>query len=276
MRRSFALTVILVVALGACGSGTERASSKISTLDLVAGAPARAAAAKTARIEMSMQLPGVADGKPYTMKGAVDFERAAMEMSLNLRDFSPEAPDTKIQARLVDGAMYIGFGSLFDSPGAPPSLRGKRWLELRFGDLGLPDGLASQQSNPADILQTLQGAGDVRRVGEATIRGEHTTEYAAEVDLRKALDRLGPEVGARLKDAVKQFDRSTFPVRVWIGDDQLPRREVIEMKVKGESATMSMDFFDYGVDVQVEKPPASETGSFSDLLRLNAGSGTTN
>lgn len=52
----------------------------------------------------------------------------------------------------------------------------------------------------------------------------------------------------------------SIPAEVWIDEDGLPRRMKMSMDFEGGSADMEMsvDMFDYGIDVEVEPPAKFE------------------
>lgn len=265
-----ALGIVLVGA--ACGTGSEPKaagrSSKVSTAALLAAAPGKAAEAGGARFEMTMTVPTGKDDAVVRASGIVDLRRGDMQMSMNMRDFAPALPSADVEMRMVDGVIYMNFGDLADRMG----LGDTPWLKLDPAAFGVPDSAMRQQQNPADLLQTLRGIGDVEAVGSATVRGVDTTEYRGTVDLRKALDGLGPDVTDAMKRQLGQLGVASMPVRVWVDGDGLPRREEIELSAGGQTVSARIDFFDYGADVSVQTPPADQIGELTDLL----GSGTAN
>jgi hypothetical protein len=59
---------------------------------------------------------------------------------------------------------------------------------------------------------------------------------------------------------------SEMPVDVWIDDDGLLRRMSMDMSVAGQTAHLQMEIWDYGVDVNVEAPPADQVGDMGSML----------
>jgi hypothetical protein len=80
---------------------------------------------------------------------------------------------------------------------------------------------------------------ETRRVGEEDVRGVGTVRYRLEVDCEQA----------ELFDC----DGTTTPVDVWVGDDGLVRRISLE-----ESGSGTIEFYDFGIDVAIEAPPAEQ------------------
>jgi hypothetical protein len=96
--------------------------------------------------------------------------------------------------------------------------------------------------DPARAYELIQSAGDeVKELGQEAVRGEATTHYRITVDPtalpERALDETKP-----------------FPVEVWAdADDRLRRMRVTDEFLDG-SATITYEFFDFGVEVDVERP----------------------
>ena len=269
MRRTLVTGVVLVLALGACGRTSETAS-KVSTLQLVAGAAAKASDAKTAKVTMTMSLPVAGKTRDISIDGAVDFRNGAVEMSMDMSSFGVGAPDGSIALRMVDGVLYMDMGDMLQDAGElPAGLRGKHWFKVTMGDAA--GSAAAQQQNPADLLQSLRGAGEVEELGTATIHGAHTTHFRARIDLRKAIAGLDKSLADRLRGSMSIFKGNEIPIDVWIGDDGLPRRETLSVSVGSESTQITMDFFDFGVDVDIAAPPADEVADLSELTDLAKG-----
>jgi hypothetical protein len=94
--------------------------------------------------------------------------------------------------------------------------------------------------SPKQILELLRAASlETERVGEEDVRGEPTVRYALTVDCERA----------------ELFDckGETAVVGVWIDDDELVRRIRLDHRF-----TANLEFFDFGVAVEVEAPPADQ------------------
>lgn len=89
-----------------------------------------------------------------------------------------------------------------------------------------------------------------------------TTHYRAHVSVEKAIEQLPQEqrdmAGAQLKALREQFGLDTYPVEVWIDNDGLIWRQSSTLDFGEGSMTMSLDILEYGVEVSVKEPPASE------------------
>ena len=270
MRRTAVRTgvagIIIVLALGACGSGVKQASSKVSTLQLVAGAADKAADAKSAKVSMSVSAPTGGETIDVTMEGTVDFETNSVEMSMDTGSLGRGAPEGTIKLRIVDGTMYLGMGDLLNGEkGVPAALQGKSWFKLDLPGGASAGGLggATQQQNPTDFLQSLRGAGKVEEIGKETVNGVPTTHFRTRINLGKAIAGLDPDVAANVKKSMSMFKVADVPVDVWLSEDGLPIRETMGV----ERSRITMEFSDFGVDVNVVAPPAEDTADFSELMR---------
>ncbi len=265
MRRAFVVSVIAVLALAACGSGTKQAASKVSTLDLVAGSPAAAEAAGTAHFSGTISMSGDGESFAIPMSGDLDFQAPAFSMTIDMSDL-PGGPDGagQMEARLVDGVMYMKMGTLLGGLSG-----GGNWVALSVDDLEGSAGLGATQ-NPADMMKGLGEAGAVKTLGPERIDGAETTHYRAEVQTGDVIGNLSGD----LKQSAKRFRDSmpaTIPLDVWIDENGLPRRFVMALEM-GNLASMSvkLDFMNYGAPVSIEAPPADDTTSMDDLKSLGA------
>ena len=171
-----------------------------------------------------------------------------------------------MEMRLVDGSMYMNMGALLGSR-ASSLLHGKDWVSVDLSQMGAAGGT----QNPADMLQSLRGAGDVREVGHATIDGTETTQYHADIDVAKAMEKVPEKYRASSAAGMKVLG-TTFPIDVWIDGDGLPRRFEIDIEIPGKgSVKESIDYTDFGADVSIDAPPADQVQSMADFQRAASG-----
>jgi hypothetical protein len=112
---------------------------------------------------------------------------------------------------------------------------GKRWVKL-----SLDEDDTIRDFSPEKLLGMLREASlETERVGEEDVRGEPTVRYRLTVNCEQA------DVGC---------SGTAAPVDVWIDDDGLVRR--IQLEDNGDPATI--EFFDFGAEVDIEPPPADQ------------------
>lgn len=250
------LALLCAVATAGCGA------SKNFSSDVVAQAADKTAATGTAKLSFTA---GVA-GQTMNGTGFVDLRGHAVRLSLVL-----PAGVGRLDEVMANKQLYMRF---------PPALArrlpgGKTWVKIDIAkvleskgiDLGA---LRSTATNPADQLAQLRGAGDVKQIGTATIRGAQTTHYHAVVDLRRAADRApaSQRAAARssIDELIKMTGTKTIPVDVWIDDAGRLRRMRSTQNVRGRAITMTMDFYDFGARETIQPPPASQTADLTSAV----------
>ena len=175
-------------------------------------------------------------GSTYRMTGVFDVDGSG-EMRGNL---SGDGSETVI--RIVDGVTYR---TARRGETLPP---GKKWVRQPVGELVTPSDLV-------DLTRNLKGTlRDVTFLRSTEVRGVPVAEYT--VNRGEPFDVQGTAI------------RMTFA----IDDDGLPRRMTTTIE-DGGPTTVTADFYDYGVRVDVTAPPASEVVDEIDVLDPPAGPG---
>lgn len=282
--RRIALLLAAALLLPACGGGDG---------DSVSAAPVAEAASKTTeagsyRMEFTTTMEAV--GQSFTMRGdgVFGYSPARGRMTVDpgkLDELSGGAVGTGRLEFVFDGLVYymrIPEG-LTELAGA-----GHKWLKVDLeeagGETGGVDLGALQQANqnPAQLMQFLRGtSADIEELGEEKVRGVETTHYRATVDFDAAAERtadigelsdeMRDQVRAEIERMKKQTGLETLPVDVWLDEDDLVRRIRMDFTfpLEGEEVgvEVTMDLFDFGVDVDVAPPPAEQTVDITELTR---------
>lgn len=104
---------------------------------------------------------------------------------------------------------------------------------------------ALQEFTPEKLLSLLRAASrETERVGEEAVRGVETVRYRLTVDC----DKADLECAA------------TTEVEVWIDDDGVVRR----IELHDDRSEGTVEFYDFGVDVNIVPPPAGEIQAVDD------------
>ena len=110
------------------------------------------------------------------------------------------------------------------------------------------------------------------------MRGVETTRYVGRLDFRKALDagleRLPAAERERARQGMQRMlgrpGSKGVPFEVFVDDDGLLRRLTLDMSMEAMgqplSTKLSMDYFNFGVDVDVQAPPARDVTDATRLL----------
>lgn len=139
---------------------------------------------------------------------------------------------------LAIGATTYVRGDLYGFGGS-----GDKWA--RFTD----DETLGHEFSPQALLAMLRDASrSTERIGEEPVRGADTVRYRLVVECEQA----------ELMDC----DGATAPVDVWIGDDGVVRRIAVEQG----SSPFTVDFYDFGADVDIEPPSPGDVQSVDGLF----------
>jgi hypothetical protein len=128
--------------------------------------------------------------------------------------------------------------------------RGKRWVH------SVDKTTAPETLTPSEFAQFLANADEVDKVSDvAMVNGKPTAHYVGAVDALDIAEEVGGETEERL-DRILQGRHALVPVEAWIGRDGMPARIRVNC---GEQMTMTADILEYGVPVDVARPPAGAT-----------------
>lgn len=277
MKRSAALLPLLAVLLVGSGCGARDALD----LDPVAEAASRTAGTGSSRVEFELDMRVAGQSIAATGEGAFDYRnpRGFLTYEMTL----PEVGDVRMEMRMVGSQLYVHLPAELGATGLP---QGKEWfgfdLAKSLEQVGLGSFDFTRQQDPAQMLRYLQAASaDVSEAGYDVVRGVQTTRYVGRMDLHRALDAGLDELGlsdadreqARkgLQQMLDQLGSAEVPFEVFIDAKGLLRRMTMDMSmtIEGEQLRMEMqmDYYDFGVAVDVQAPPAGSVLDITDGLQ---------
>ncbi|MBC9728974.1 hypothetical protein [Streptomyces sp. TRM68367] len=173
---------------------------------------------------------------------------------------------TSMEARYLPDAYYARMGEKFAANSG-----GRHWIRYAYDDLehlaGTSGALLTEHmrgTTPQQSVKLLLASGDVRRVGEETVRGRRTTHYSGTVDAADVTD-------AGLRKQLTEAGVSTETVDVWVDGQDLLVKKVEKVRTATGLLTQTAHYGDYGVQVAAKRPPAADTEDFEDLVRKQAG-----
>jgi len=186
-------------------------------------------ATTTARMTMTV----TAQGDQIDIEGDVDYttDPASIAMRLSGGSFGGQ----EIELRIVDGIVYMNLGATSQN----------KFLELSLDQLGAQAGIGdiTEQLDPNAQLDTYrEGLTEVEFVGDEEVGGVDTEHYFLVVDTTEVEDTPAgtPE---------------TLELDIWLDDEG---RAVQTESDLGALGTVTAKVFDFGADIEVEKPAPSE------------------
>lgn len=190
----------------------------------------RTEATGSARIEIA--AAGTQDGEKIQMSctGAADYVHKRFRLACDFEGaWEIVVIGHTAYTRSEDGA-FLGFGD--------------RWLKSPDEDVNALQDFFS----PERLLTLLRAASrQTERIGEEEVRGEPTVRYRLTVNCSEA--------------ELISCPGKTTPVDVWIDGDGLVRRIFVE----DGGVAGTIEFFDFGLEVDIEPPPADQVADIDEL-----------
>ncbi|WP_405795751.1 hypothetical protein [Streptomyces sp. NBC_01506] len=296
-RVGVSLTAVAVVA-GVAGcqsddSGTKKTTgssaakgepqSGSSVTDVLTAAYEKTAAAKSAKVSMTMTIPAEAEGavagSEMEMTGVMGWDPMVMDMTMtgSMMQAEPDAPD-KIRMVWVKNAMYMDMGAE-----AAKDMDGKRWMKLDLaaaaeaaGDPAvtkeLTGGMENMNQDPAQQLALLLDSPNVKHVGSEKVDGvdaEHykgTLTVAEMVESNESLDVLSAKERKDLLAGIEKSGIEGYDIEVWVNEDSYPVKMDVAMDTPQGEMKIGARYSDYGAKASVQAPPAGDTVDLFEML----------
>lgn len=227
------------MALVGCGSG-QAADGDGGTPD-------------TARVELVMTRSD-RDGR-LVMSGSYDYRLRQGSVNVKFEGIEDAETDPPTEVRF--------FGDRFYSKTA--WLGNTYWVsDTEESGVGHIDQVvvpfAGGELDPQEALRVILARGKPEALGREDLRGASTTHYRV---------RLEPmDVSRELKGRPLDVEAGPLAADVWADDTERLRR----IRIVEEESTLTYDFFDFGVDVDVERPPSDQVltpGEFDRMTEEN-------
>ncbi|MDQ6649153.1 MAG: hypothetical protein M3Z02_03390 [Actinomycetota bacterium] len=262
---------ILVAGATGCGSSAGKgtaappaASASADPTGKVKAAYDATVKAGTAKVALTANLASTGAGPQSSVQiageGTEDFVHHNSALTVSVPG------QGSIEERVVAGKTYVHL---------PPALvarnGGKQWVTKS------PDATSSSSVNdPTTDLALLRGVTSVKEAGKEAVRGQDGTHYTATADLGAAKAAADPGQAATFDQLQKKLGTSSVPLEAWLdGQGRLVRLRYSLPAPAGAPATngpsspsqapstggqlqVTEEFFDYGLPVNVEPPPADQ------------------
>ncbi|MGW1016934.1 hypothetical protein [Streptomyces niveus] len=285
-RVGVSLTAVAVVA-GVAGcqggdSGSKKAGGS-SVTEVLTAAYEKTAAAKSAKVSMTMSMPqgmaGAAGGGDMEMSGVMGWDPMMMDMTVtgSMMQAEPDAPD-EIRMLWVKNAMYMDMGAE-----AAKDMDGKRWMKLDLaaaaeasGDPAvtkeLTGGMENMNQDPAQQLALLLDSPNVKHVGSEKVDGVEARHYKGTLTVdemlesNEGLDVLSAKERKDLLATIAKSGIKGYDTEVWVNEDDYPVKMIVGMDTPQGEVKISANYSDYGAKASVETPPAADTVDLFEML----------
>jgi hypothetical protein len=182
-------------------------------------------------------------GQMQTMSGTARFSDDGVEM---------QATGTGAQAMdmiLLGQAMYMK---------SPDLGMGDKWLKIDLSDPNSLFGMIGKATDPEVMFKAMETPKKLELVGSEEVDGVETNHYRITLDPTQYLEAM--EFPAAMADMLPK----ELVTEMWVDADNLPRKfaQTTEVPAMGggqpTSSTTEGTYSDFGTDVEIEAPPASE------------------
>ncbi len=252
MRKLAAGLFALALALTgvACGSDDGGGGGGGDGANAIALAADKATDAGSAHMTMTMDMTAGGQEVSLEAEGDLDFAGKIGEMTMKMS--APGVGEQSIDMVIEDKYLYMNLPVELGGTGG--------WVRM---DMTQMQGGNQMTQDPSQYLEFLRGASEdgIEEAGTEEIDGVETTHYKAELSFDKILDQAPSEEAAEKTRAQLEAlggEVDSIPAEVWIDEEGLPRRMKLDMSVEAQGQTadilITMDFSDYGVEVDVEPP----------------------
>ncbi|MET9766483.1 hypothetical protein [Streptomyces sp. NPDC006415] len=261
---------------GDSGTGKAGAVGKASPVAALKQVQQKTGGAQSAKVEgttemgstVSMKQSGVigwADG----LSGALTITYTGGTMGDALKQ---TGGDGSVQARYFKDAYYANLGA-----GMAANTGGKSWIRYSYKDLAELGGASGdvmqdqvQNSTPDQGVKALLASGDVKKVGQEDVRGVSATRYSGTVDVAELTAKnsdLDAKQLAEFKEQLALAGVTTQTVDIWVDDNDLLVKKTERGEMKTGAFNSTLFYSDYGTEVPSDKPAASDTVDFKELLK---------
>ncbi|UFN43621.1 hypothetical protein [Nocardioides okcheonensis] len=150
---------------------------------------------------------------------------------------------------LVDKAMYMKSADLGT---------GDKWLKIDLSDPNSLFGMIGKATDPEVMFKALEEPKKLELIGAEDVDGVATNHYRITMDPTKYLEAM--QFPAAMKDLMPE----ELVTDMWVDADDLPRKFSQTVEIPGvgggepTTSTTEGTYSDFGVDVEIEAPPADE------------------
>jgi hypothetical protein len=236
--RGLGSALFFALALVGCGSGPAADSDGGSS--------------DTARVELVITRSD-REGR-FVMSGSYDYRQRQGSVNVKLEDTDDADTDPPTEVRF--------FGERFYSK--TPWLGKTYWVsDTEDPGVGHIDQVvvpfAGGEVDPKEALRVILASDKPEELGREDLLGAETTHYRV---------RLEPkDVSTELNGRPLDLEAGPLAAEIWADDTERLRR----IRIVEEEATLTYDFFEFGVEVDVERPPDDQIVTPAEFDRITEG-----
>jgi hypothetical protein len=182
-------------------------------------------------------------GQTQTMSGTARFSDEGVEM---------QATGTGAQAMdmiLLGQAMYMK---------SPDLGTGDKWLKIDLSDPDSLFGMIGKATDPEVMFKAMETPKKLELVGSEEVDGVETNHYRITLDPTQYIKAM------EFPAAMAEMLPKELVTEMWVDADNLPRKfaQTTEVPATGggqpTTSTTEGTYSDFGTDVEIEEPPASQ------------------
>jgi hypothetical protein len=249
-----------------------------SAIAVMTAATRKTSEAKSAKVSMEMTVPGEAGGS-VEMSGVMGWDPYALDMTMSGGALAAGGGPGKTRMIWLDEAMYMDMGEA-----AAADMDGKRWMKIDLGAMAeaaseenpetaeaMTAGLDNLGQSPAQQMGMLLDSPNIEFAGEEKVGDVATRHYKGSLTIKEALDAnkslevLDEKEREQLLEQLETSGIEEYQIEAWVNEDDLPVRIDVRMETPEGTVDMTQKMSDFGADLSVQAPPASET---MDLMKM--------
>jgi len=248
------LLILVVVNSFLNGSGGESPLNP----NPVAAAAQRTQEVQGMRMNISMRFTSESS-PPVTVTGKGVFNGETHLAEATYSGTTTEGQKLNFSAILGEDAWYFRYPQF-----ASRMPEGKEWIKLS-GFPGQKDMSSPGMASPTESLGMLRGTGNVKRLGQAQVRGAQTTRYRVTMTGAQVVEALRSQGKDELAEQLEQAGSQIvgpLHAEVFIAKSGMLRRMRLTTteSVDGKTVTVRMgfDLFDFGIKPEIQIPDDSQ------------------
>jgi hypothetical protein len=182
------------------------------------------------------------------MQGVMRYDDGGIDMQAT----GTAQDDQALEMVMLDKVLYMS--------GMGMDLGGKKWFKIDLSDPDSLFGMLGRSTDPETMFKAMEEPKEFELLGTEEVDGVETNHYEVVMDTAAYMKAM--EMPAELATSMPD----DIAVEMWVDADNLPRQFRQELDISTSLAGQTSDsttttegtYSDYGTDVTIEAPPASE------------------